>query len=759
MKINGLQVGDYKVREQAGKRVLVFDCRNCPFGSSIADDSRCRFHVLHALQELEADKIVLADVYERIYSEDQTKMLSEIALLLKKFEAEVPWSYKNLGDSSIGEKQFGERHDAIVQVTHDLLSSDPVLAYVRLLQELKNASDNLKQADSKNKKDFQIYHSTLEKIREEFEKTELIEKAKKVLLRLKELPDTRQLYKAMFESQIKPAFIPSRLAFEQAEKLELLDDYVVKNSSVQVFKHPDKPQRLYFINPPEYTLPPEKYFLISKARELVAGYKPSGTAYSEIAKSKKYFERVYESTIADLARQNNIKVSRDEILELSEIVARYTVGYGILEILLSDRRITDIYLDAPIGQKPVYIVHSDFGSCLTNVYYTEDEASALVSKLRAMSGRPFDEAHPVLDFDLEDLETRIAVIGPPLSPDGTAFAFRLHKVTPWTLPQFIDVKYLDPLSAGLLSFFIDSQATTLVTGSRGSGKTSLLNSLILEIPQNTRIIVQEDTLELNVPYIKRVGFNIQRLKTRSPISVSKTETEVAPEESLRTALRLGDSALVLGEVRSLEAKTLYEAMRIGAAGNIVMGTIHGDSAYSVWDRIVNDLQVPNTSFKATDVVVVARPIRFSGSLERNRRIVQVTEIKKHWTEDPEKEDALLDLMLYDAKKDSLELQEDNLKESELFPKLSKLSGLSVKELWKSIQANAAVKEHLVKLRKDLKNPNILEAENTVICQNKFLLLKQNQIDETGSVDYDVLLSEWKDWMKNSFVKRIPKEKK
>ena len=62
----------------------------------------------------------------------------------------------------------------------------------------------------------------------------------------------------------------------------------------------------------------------------------------------------------------------------------------------------------------------------------------------------------------------------------------------------------------------------------------------------------------------------------------------------------------------------------------MIGTVHGDSAYSVWDRVVNDLGVPNTSFKATDIVIVARPIRFAGSLKRNRRVVQITEVKKHW---------------------------------------------------------------------------------------------------------------------------------
>jgi len=759
LKINGFEVGEYFVKDVSGKRNLIFDCKDCVYGASIAEDSRCRFHVFHALQELEAEMIVFAEVYERVYNEKQTAMLAEIARLVRKFEAESVWSYKNLGTAEM-EKNFGERHDALVQIAHDMLSYDPINSYLACLQEIKKVADLNKAATEElSRKDLQVYFKTLSYLKEELEKTSLVAEAKKVLIRLKEIPETGQFYRMFFDVQIKPAFIGARLAFEGMEEFELLDDYVVSKSSIQIFKHPHKPQKIYYINPPEYSLPPEKYFVLSKTRELVAAYKPGKITISAIAKSRKYFERVYESTIMDIAKQNSISLTADEVSELAEIVARYTVGYGILEILLSDRHLTDIFIDAPIGGKPIYVVHSNFGQCQTNIFYSEGDAGSLISKLRAMSGRPFDESHPVLDFDLEELETRVALIGPPLSPDGPAFAFRLHKVTPWTLPQFVDNHMITPLGAGLLSFFIDSQATMLVTGSRGSGKTSLMQALMLEIPQNTRVIVQEDTLEIPVPYMKEVGFNIQRLKTRSPISVSKTETEVAPEEALRTALRLGDSALIIGEVRSLEAKVLYEAMRIGAAGNIVMGTIHGDSAYSIWDRVVNDLQVPNTSFKATDIVVVARPIRFSGSLERVRRVVQVTEVKKHWITDPDREGGLLDLMFYDTKKDVLELLEDNLKESDLFSKISKISGLTMQEMWQTIRMNASAKEFLVKLKRDLNLPELLEAENSVIANNKLILLKQDQIEEFGSVDYEAVLGEWKNWVKEVFAKRVAGRRK
>lgn len=756
MKIGGFEVGPYAIREEGGKKNLIYACKDCVYGASLADDPHCRYHIINVLQKSDADLIVLADVYERVYNEEQTKQWKEIADLVNDFKGKEYWSYSHLGDPAIeSESEFGARHDEIMQITFELLSYDPIKAYLRLLTALKREGGKAKSGGKASP----VYMHTLQEIREAYEKTIFIQHTKEYLMRLDEMPETQELYRHSFEAEVKPSFIGSRLMFEnEVENFELVDEYNVGKSSVQIFNHPNKVAKLYFINPPEYSLSPEKYFLLSKTKEVVSGYNPSRSGLSDIAASRNYFTRVYQATIRDLAHRNNIKIENEEIEELSEVVSRYTVGYGILELLLSDRKITDIFLDSPIGGKPIYLTHADYGQCMTNILYTENEAEAFVSKLRAMSGRPFDEAHPVLDFDLPGQETRVAAIGKPLSTDGLAFAFRLHKTTPWTLEQYVDNKFLTPLAAGMLSFFIDQKATMLITGSRGSGKTSLLSALMLEILQNSRIIVQEDTLELPVPYMKDIGFNVQRLKTRSPIGVSKSDTEVSPEEALRTALRLGDSALVLGEVRSEEAKVLYEAMRVGAAGNTVLGTIHADSAYSVWDRVVNDLKVPTTSFKATDLVVVARPIRFSGSLKSHRRMTQITEIKKHWNKDPEREGGLLDLMLYDARQDSLELIEDNLKESEMFERIRRLSGLTLNQIWEDIRTLANAKLFMVELKNQYNVPEILEGEYTAAARAKLALIKDIQIQEHGSPDYAVLLSEWKEWVKKNTLQSVIKKR-
>jgi archaeal flagellar protein FlaI len=761
MKIGNYKVGDYIVDSHGGKKRLVIDCRNCPYNTSLADDPRCRYHVIKILETIDVDEIILAEVYERVYNTKQTNYFKEIVALLSDWETKAVWIGSHLGIKDIDcDECYKERHNNILKFARDLLSYDPIAAYISLIKEIENNKIRVNEQKGNDcEKCFVANIKHLTNLKKDYEKLKFFEALKPILNKAKDMSDLKDIYKTLFEVEVKPSFIASQLLFSESEKLELLDEYMVLNTNVQIFKHPEKIEPIYFVNPPEYTLSPDHYFVLSKAKETVANYQPGKVTLTSGSGTRKYFQKIYRSTIADIARRYNVSLTPEDVYMLSEIVTRYTIGYGILEVLLYDKKLTDIYLDSPIGSKPIYVVHPDFGQCQTNILYTDREAESLVGKLRAMSGRPFDDAHPILDFDIEDVNTRVCVIGRPLATDGTAFAFRIHKETPWTLPQLINVKSLNPLGAALLSFFIDNNSTILVAGSRGAGKTSLMTALMLEILQNSRIIAQEDTLELPISYMKDIGFNTQRLKTRSAIGADDSTAEVAPEDALRTALRLGDSAIIVGEVRSVEAKVLYEAMRVGAAGNVVMGTIHADSAYAVWDRVVNDLEVPTTSFKATDIIVVAKPIRFKGSLKKHRRVVQISEIKKHWNKDPDAEGGILDLMSYDADKDSLILNEDALKDSELFTKICTLSGMTIEEAWDNIKLIANEKELLVNTAKEVGCPYLLEAENSVYAHNKLLLIKEEYLEDHDKINFEEVFKIWENWFIQDFAPRIVKKYK
>ncbi|PIN81524.1 secretion system protein, partial [Candidatus Woesearchaeota archaeon CG10_big_fil_rev_8_21_14_0_10_30_7] len=444
----------------------------------------------------------------------------------------------------------------------------------------------------------------------------------------------------------------------------------------------------------------------------------------------------------------------------------YTVGFGLIEVLLHDEKIQDITINSPMGRNPVFVVHSEFDACSTNIIPTFRESESWASKLRILSGRPLDEANPVLDTELifPHARARIAAITNPLNPTGIAFALRRHRDKPWTLALYAQdkkewhkikrpgAKYMTPLAAGLLSFLVDGNRTILVAGTRSSGKTSLLGSLMVELMRKGRIISIEDTLELPSDALRKLGYNIQQLKVAS--ALTKGTNEVSAEEGIRTTLRMGDSSLIVGEVRSTEATALYEAMRVGALANLVAGTIHGDSPYGVFDRVVNDLKVPRTSFKATDIIVIAKPVKTAGGLSREKRVLSITEVRKHWEDDPLRENGFVDLMKYNAKTDRLEPTDELLSgDSEV---IKSIAG-TVKEWagnWEAVWANIKLREQIKKdlINESEKNPELLEAEFTVLANDEFHRVTEQVKEETGIADPEQILKEWRKWLQKTVKK-------
>jgi hypothetical protein len=313
---------------------------------------------------------------------------------------------------------------------------------------------------------------------------------------------------------------------------------------------------------------------------------------------------------------------------------------------------------------------------------------------------------------------------------------------------------LNPIAAGLLSFLIDGSRTLLVAGTRSSGKTSLLGSLMLEIIPKYRIIVIEDTLELPVEALRKLNYNILRMKVRS--ALLRSTAEVSAEDGIRTSLRLGDSALIVGEVRSAEAKALYEAMRVGALANVVAGTIHGASPYGVFDRVVNDLEVPATSFKATDIIAVSNPIKSADGLHFWRRLLQISEIRKHWKKDPQEEGGFVDLLRYNVEKDEMEITDDLINgDSEVIKSIAaNVKGWAGNwdAVYDNILLRAKMKKELVDVAEKIGNKNILESKFNTLANHVFHKISGDVIEEIGLPLSKRVFPEWQKWL-NEEVKK------
>lgn len=387
---------------------------------------------------------------------------------------------------------------------------------------------------------------------------------------------------------------PSNARFESRRELDT-------GAVVRVYDQPTADRRTYHLEPVEHDLDRAATQTLTAAYDRLASGAVTGG------------ERAPARAVRRVADDGA------DVRKLGRVLAKHTQGYGVLADLFADDSVSDVFVTAPTEHNRLR-VRVDGELLGTNVRLTERGVEALASRFRRESGRAFSRAAPTLDATatISCRRVRVAGVTEPVS-DGPGFAFRAHEREAWTLPGLLDNGTLGPEAAGLLSLAVERDAATLLAGTRGAGKTTLLGALLWELSAETRTVVIEDTPELPIDELQAAGRDVQLLHAGDADS-----SEVTPTTALRTALRLGEGALVVGEVRGEEAGVLYEAMRVGASGSAVLGTIHGDGGKDVCERVVTDLGVPASSFAATDLIVTLEPYETEDG--RARRVKAIEEV-------------------------------------------------------------------------------------------------------------------------------------
>ncbi|MFL5912186.1 MAG: TadA family conjugal transfer-associated ATPase [Gaiellaceae bacterium] len=248
------------------------------------------------------------------------------------------------------------------------------------------------------------------------------------------------------------------------------------------------------------------------------------------------------------------------------------VGAGPLEPLLRDPDVTDVLVNGP-GE--VWVDAGD-GLRLTPVRFaSESEVRRLAQRLAAVAGRRLDDTAPYADARLPG-GVRLHAVLPPIAPAGTTLSLRLPRLRAFTLDELVRAGTIPADGARLLDALVAARLAFLVTGGTGSGKTTILSSLLSRADPGERLILVEDSAELRPAHPHVVG-----LEARPPNV--EGAGGVTLHDLVRQALRMRPDRLVVGEVRGREVVDLLGALNTGHEGGCA--TIHANTPADVPARL------------------------------------------------------------------------------------------------------------------------------------------------------------------------------
>jgi pilus assembly protein CpaF len=278
------------------------------------------------------------------------------------------------------------------------------------------------------------------------------------------------------------------------------------------------------------------------------------------------------ATLAAAVRDEAPTAGLATLLDVSSVLSAELGGAGPLAPLLAEPGVTDVLVN---GAGPVWVDRGD-GPRVSGLVI-EDEAAVrrLAVRLVAAGGRRLDDAAPYADARLPD-GTRVHAVMPPLAPDGTCISLRVPPRRVFTIDAFVAAGSVPPEGAELLCRMVEARLAFLVTGGTGSGKTTVLSSLLSLVCDLERIVLVEDAAEL-----RPSRAHVVRLEARS--ANAEGVGAVTLDVLVRQALRMRPDRLVVGEVRGGEVLDLLAALNTGHEGGC--STVHANRAEHLPARI------------------------------------------------------------------------------------------------------------------------------------------------------------------------------
>lgn len=326
--------------------------------------------------------------------------------------------------------------------------------------------------------------------------------------------------------------------------------------------------------------------------------------------NEKESEDLLRRLIFSYAEEHGIYLDEDQADYLTRIATLNIYGLGPLEELLADRRIEEISV---IGlNKPIYVYLREHGWKTVNCAFTEERAVIdTVNKMASAIGRRITLQNPRIDAMLKD-GSRLHASLPPIS--DCEITIRKFREQPFSPPELIVNSTIPSEAMALLSLLMGGDNSIIIAGNTASGKTTTLNALFSFIPCKERVVITEETPEINIPHPHQIRL------------VANKEMGLSLSDLVYDTLRMRPDRMIVGEVRNkMEVEALFDVLLAGQARG-AYATFHAQSADEAIARF-RSYGIAQNDMRSVDSIVVQK--RMLAYNPRNRtcsEIRKVTEI-------------------------------------------------------------------------------------------------------------------------------------
>ncbi len=259
---------------------------------------------------------------------------------------------------------------------------------------------------------------------------------------------------------------------------------------------------------------------------------------------------------------------------------------------------------------------------LTSARFDSDEAlNSALRNIGQFVGKLLSEERPILEGRLPD-GSRIEAVLPPAAPTGPFVAIRRFFKDTLTVEKLIGFGSMTPLAAQVLDIFVKSKLNVMIAGGTGSGKTSLLNVLSSFIPDDDRVVVLEDSKEVQLQRTHVVQMEARPADARGRGAVSIRDL-------FRASLRMRPDRLVVGEIRGGEALDIVQAMTSGHGG--CMGTLHATYPRDTLTRLetmcmMSDIDMPLTAMRVQIASGLNLIVQCARLQDGSRKVTHISEV-------------------------------------------------------------------------------------------------------------------------------------